>query len=61
MFKRTNRPRRDRKAIAIARPDYNIIMIGAPGAGKTMLPKRLPTILPPLRLNEALETTKIFF
>jgi magnesium chelatase family protein len=34
-------------------------MIGPPGAGKTMLAKRLPTILPPLALNEALETTKI--
>jgi len=38
---------------------HNIIMIGAPGAGKTMLAKRIPTILPPLSLQEALETTKI--
>ncbi|OFX20393.1 MAG: magnesium chelatase [Bacteroidetes bacterium GWA2_31_9] len=38
---------------------HNIIMIGAPGAGKTMLAKRIPTILPPLSLHEALETTKI--
>ena len=38
---------------------HNAIMIGPPGAGKTMLAKRLPSILPPLTLNEALETTKI--
>jgi len=38
---------------------HNIIMIGAPGSGKTMLAKRLPTILPPMSLYEALETTKI--
>lgn len=38
---------------------HNVILIGPPGAGKTMLSKRMPSILPPLTLDEALETTKI--
>jgi magnesium chelatase family protein len=39
---------------------HHAILVGPPGAGKTMLAKRLPTILPPLSLQEALETTKIY-
>jgi magnesium chelatase family protein len=49
-----------KRALEIAAAgSHNAILIGPPGAGKTMLAKRLPTILPPLTLMEALETTKI--
>ena len=38
---------------------HNVIMVGSPGSGKTMLARRMPTIMPPMTLEEALETTKI--
>ena len=39
---------------------HNLLMIGAPGSGKSMMAKRLPSILPPFTLGESLETTKIY-
>jgi magnesium chelatase family protein len=49
-----------RALVVAAAGNHNIIMLGSPGSGKTMLARRLPTILPPLTPDESLETTRIY-
>jgi magnesium chelatase family protein len=49
-----------RAMVVAAAGGHNVLMIGSPGSGKTMLSRRLPTILPPLTPSESLETTRIY-